>query len=284
MLLLLLCLLLCVFGPSVSHAGKLLLFPLDGSHWLSVLGVVQQLQQKGHEVVVITPEASVHIKEGPFYTLRKYPVPFQVENMTAYFTELGHSAFEQDPLLLRVVKAYKRVKRQSAMFLSGCSHLLHNAEFMASLEESHFDAVLTDPFLPCGSIVAQFLALPSVYFLNTLPCSLDLEATQCPAPLSYVPISMSLNSDHMNFLERVRNMLFALPQNFVCNVVYSPYASLASEILQKEVTIKDLLSPASIWLMRYDFVKDYPKPIMPNMVLIGGINCLQRKPLSQVCI
>ena len=29
---------------------------------------------------------------------------------------------------------------------------------------------------------------------------------------------------------------------------------------------------------------DYPRPIMPNMVFIGGVNCANRKPLSQVCI
>lgn len=280
--LLLLSILLCV--SSVSHAGKLLLLPIDGSHWLSIVGVIQQLQQKGHEIVVIAPEASIYIKEEAFYTLKKYPVPFQKENITASFVQLGRSVFEQDPFLQRVVKIYKKIKRDSAMLLSGCSHLLHNAEFMASLEESHFDALLTDPFLPCGSIVAQYLALPSVYFLHALPCSLDSAATQCPAPLSYVPKSMSLNSDHMNFLERVKNVLIALLQNFLCDVVYSPYASLASEILQKEVTVKDLLSPASIWLIRTDFVKDYPKPIMPNMVFIGGINCLQKKSISQVCI
>ncbi|XP_051010240.1 UDP-glucuronosyltransferase 1A1 isoform X1 [Acomys russatus] len=280
-LLLLPCLLLCVFGPSASHAGKLLVFPMDGSHWLSMLGVTQQLRQKGHEIVVIAPEASLLIKEEMFYTLKKYPVPFQKEDMEASFVELGRSVFEQDPFLLRVVKTYKKVKRNSAMLLSGCSHLLHNAEFMASLEESHFDVLLTDPFLPCGSIVAQYLALPAVYFLNGLPCGLDLAATQCPVPLSYVPLSMSLNSDHMNFLERVKNVLIALSQNSLCNVVYSPYASLASQILQKEVTVKDLLSPASIWLMRNDFVKDYPRPIMPNMVFIGGINCLPKKPISQ---
>lgn len=277
-------LLLCMFGPSVSHAGKLLLFPIDGSHWLSMLGVTEQLQQKGHEIVVIAPEASVHIKEGSFYTLRKYPVPFKKENLTASFVELGLSVFEQDPFLVRLVKTYEKVKRDSAMLLSGCSHLLHNAEFMVSLEESHFDALLTDPFLPCGSIVAQFLALPAVYFLNALPCGLDLEATQCPVPLSYVPKSMSVNSDRMNFLQRVKNVLIALSENLLCNVVYSPYASLATEILHKEVTVKDLLSYGSIWLMRNDFVRDYPRPIMPNMVFIGGINCLQKKPLSQVCI
>lgn len=284
LLLLLPYLLLCVFGPSASHAGRLLVFPMDGSHWLSMLGVIQQLQQKGHEVVVIAPEASIHIKEGSFYTLRKFPVPFQKENVTATLVELGRTAFNQDPFLLRVVKIYMKVKRDSSMLLAGCSYLLHNAEFMASLEESHFDALLTDPFLPCGSIVAQYLTVPTVYFLNTLPCSLDLEVTQCPVPLSYVPKSLSFNSDRMNFLQRVKNVLLAVSENFMCRVVYSPYGSLATEILQKEVTVKDLLSPASIWLMRSDFVKDYPRPIMPNMVFIGGINCLQKKPLSQVCI
>lgn len=282
--LLLVGLLLCVLGPSVSHAGKLLLLPMDGSHWLSMLGVLQQLQQKGHEVVVIAPEASLYIKEGSFYTLKKYPVPFKKEDMIASFVELGLNVFEEDPFLLRLIKTYKKVKRDSAMLLSGCSYLLHNAEFMASLEESHFDILLTDPFLPCGPIVAQFLALPSVFFLNALPCSLDSEATQCPFPLSYVPKSMSVNTDRMNFPQRVKNMLIALSENFLCNVVYSPYEPLASEVLQKEVTVKDLLSSASIWLMRNDFVRDYPRPIMPNMVFIGGINCLQKKPLSQVCM
>ncbi|XP_050019026.1 UDP-glucuronosyltransferase 1A1 isoform X6 [Alexandromys fortis] len=279
--LLLVGLLLCVLGPSVSHAGKLLLLPMDGSHWLSMLGVIQQLQQKGHEIVVIAPEASLHIKEGSFYTLKKYPVPFKKEDVIATIVELGLSVFEEDPFLLRLIKTYKKVKRDSAMLLSGCSHLLHNAEFMASLEKSHFDALLTDPFLPCGPIVAQFLALPAVYFLNALPCGLDLEATQCPFPLSYVPKSLSVNSDRMNFPQRVKNMLIALSENFLCNVVYAPYEPLASEVLQKEVTVKDLLSSASIWLMRNDFVRDYPRPIMPNMVFIGGINCLQKKPLSQ---
>jgi glucuronosyltransferase len=282
--LLVLGLLLCVLGPSVSHAGKLLLIPMDGSHWLSMLGVTQQLQQRGHEVVVIAPDSSVHIKEGSFYSLKKYPVPFQKEDLQTTFVELGHSVFENDSFLQRMVKLYKKVRKDSAMFLSCCTQLLHNKEFMASLQEGNFDAVLTDPFLPCGSIVAQFLALPSLYFLHALPCGLDFKATQCPRPLSYVPTIFSLNPDHMTFLQRVKNVLIALAENFLCSVVYSPYALLASEVLQRDVTVQDLLSSASIWLMREDFVKDYPRPIMPSMVFIGGINCLHKSPIPKVCI
>lgn len=277
-------LLLCALSPTVSHGGKLLLVPVDGSHWLSMLGVVRQLHQRGHDIVVLAPEASVHIKEAAFYSLKRYPVPFRREDVEATFIRLGHGVFENDSLLQRVVKTYKRVKEDSALILSACSHLLHNKELMASLVESSFDAVLTDPFLPCGPIVALYLALPAVFFLNALPCGLDSQGTQCPNPPSYVPRPLSLNSDHMTFLQRVKNMLIFLSENFLCNVVYLPYGPLASEILQKDVTVQDLLGSGSVWLLRSDFVKDYARPIMPNMVFVGGINCVSKKPLSQVCI
>ncbi|ELV09612.1 UDP-glucuronosyltransferase 1-1 [Tupaia chinensis] len=64
-------------------------------------------------------------------------------------------------------------------------------------------------------------------------------------------------------------------------MVYTPYAQLASEFLQRDVTVQDLLSSASVWLIRNDFVLNFPKPIMPNMVFIGGINCMSKAPLSQ---
>lgn len=276
-------LVLCVLGLAASQGRKLLVVPVDGSHWLSMRGVIQQLHQRGHDLVVLASDASVYIKEGAFYTLKRYPVPFKREDLEASFINLGHGVFENQPFLERVIKTYKRVKKNSALLLSICSHLLHNKEFMTSLAESNFDAVLTDPVLPCGPIVAQYLALPAVFFSNVLPCSLDFQGTQCPNPPSYVPRFLSFNTDRMTFLQRVENMLIALSENFLCSVVYSPYVSLASEVLQKDVTVQDLLSSASIWLLRSDFVKNYPRPSMPNIVFIGGINCAGQKPLSQVC-
>uniref|UniRef100_A0A8D1PXW7 UDP-glucuronosyltransferase n=1 Tax=Sus scrofa TaxID=9823 RepID=A0A8D1PXW7_PIG len=277
-------LLLCALGPTVSWGGKLLVIPVEGSHWLSMVGVIQQLQQKGHDTVVVAPDATMYIKEGAFYTLKTYPVPFRKEDLREAFVSLGHTIFENDPFLQRVLKIYKKVKKDSALLLSACSHLLHNKELMASLAASGFDAVFTDPFLPCGPIVAQYLGLPAVFFLNGLPCQLDFQGTQCPNPLSYVPRPLSGNSDHMTFLERVKNMLVALSEGFLCSAVYSPYAPLASEVLQRDVTVQDLLSSASVWLIRNDFVNNYPRPIMPNTVFIGGINCASKTPLSQVCI
>ena len=64
-------LLLCALCPSVSRGGKLLVVPVDGSHWLSLIGPLQPLQQKGHDIVVLAPNVSVYIKEEAFYTLKR---------------------------------------------------------------------------------------------------------------------------------------------------------------------------------------------------------------------
>uniref|UniRef100_A0A8D2PFX6 UDP-glucuronosyltransferase 1-1 n=1 Tax=Zosterops lateralis melanops TaxID=1220523 RepID=A0A8D2PFX6_ZOSLA len=158
-------------------------------------------------------------------------------------------------------------------------------ELMRYLEETKFDAVLTDPFLPCGQIVAEHLSLPSVYFLQQMPCGipcgLDFEATQCPNPPSYVPRAFTDLTDHMSFLQRVKNLLFDTQNLFLCDFAFQPYSKLASEFLQREVTVLDLLRKGSVWLLRLEFVLDYPRPLMPNIIPIGGVHCAH-KELPQV--
>lgn len=46
----------------LALGGKLLLVPMDGSHWLSMCSLLVALSQKGHEIVVVAPEVSVNMK------------------------------------------------------------------------------------------------------------------------------------------------------------------------------------------------------------------------------
>ncbi|KFQ44876.1 UDP-glucuronosyltransferase 1-3, partial [Nestor notabilis] len=137
--------------------------------------------------------------------------------------------------------------------------------------------VLTDPTQMCGPILAELLSIPSVYFLRGLPCGMDSDATQCPSPLSYVPRLFVNNSDNMTFTQRVKNVLVRMLEFVYCKPFFAPFEELADEFFQNQVTAMDLLSRGSIWLMRYDFVFEFPRPVMPNMVFIGGINCDQKK-------
>ncbi|KFW94654.1 UDP-glucuronosyltransferase 1-1, partial [Phalacrocorax carbo] len=130
---------------------------------------------------------------------------------------------------------------------------------------------------PWGQILALRLSIPSVFFLWGLPCSFDLQATQCPDPPSYVPRTFTDNSDRIMFIQQVENFFLKSSESFLCNFSYLPFELLASDILHRPVTVRELLSHRSIWLKRIDFGFAYPVPVMPNIVFIGGINCGKKK-------
>jgi glucuronosyltransferase len=89
--------------------------------------------------------------------------------------------------------------------------------------------------------------------------------------------------DAMTFKERVWNHISLLEEHLFCPYFFNKALEIASEILQSPVTTYDLFSHTSIWLLRTDFVLEFPRPVMPNTIFIGGINCHQGKPLSKVC-
>ncbi|NXN87862.1 UD11 glucuronosyltransferase, partial [Bombycilla garrulus] len=68
-----------------AAAGKLLVVPVDGSHWLSMREVVEMLQQKGHEVVVVAPEVSLHIKPSKNFVMKMFSGPITQEEMEKDF-------------------------------------------------------------------------------------------------------------------------------------------------------------------------------------------------------
>ncbi|NXI94338.1 UD11 glucuronosyltransferase, partial [Psophia crepitans] len=261
---------------SLAAGGKLLVVPVDGSHWLSMREVLDSLKQKGHEIVVVAPEVSLHIKPTKNFVMKMYPVPFTQEEMDRIFWRTSQDLFQEGSFLKKIIQTYEGVKNTSAMFLSTCTHLLYNKELLRYLEESKFDAVFTDPILPCGQILAEHLSVPSVVFLQQIPCGLEFEATQCPNPPSYVPRVFTDLTDRMNFFQRVKNLMFEFLNYLLCDFVFQPYAKLASEFLQRDVTVVDLLRQASIWLVKLDFVLQYPRPFMPNMIMVSGINCAHK--------
>uniref|UniRef100_A0A8C9RVJ1 UDP-glucuronosyltransferase n=1 Tax=Scleropages formosus TaxID=113540 RepID=A0A8C9RVJ1_SCLFO len=261
----------CTVGP--AQGGKLLVMPVDGSHWLSMEILVKELSRRGHDAVVLLPETSFLIRGSDHYRNEVFRVPYTIEELDAS------------------VNAFKRMDAQdffsnvqnllnfSNMQIKGCEGLLYDTPLMDRLQGEGFDIVLTDPFLPCGPLIAETFAIPPVYFLRGLPCGLEYEAIQCPTPPSYIPRFFSGNTDVMNFPQRVKNILFTIQEYFVCSKIYASFDELTSRYLGRDTTYGEVLSHGAVWLMRYDFTFEYPRPLMPNMVLIGGINCAKINPL-----
>ncbi|KAJ1187831.1 hypothetical protein NDU88_004600 [Pleurodeles waltl] len=266
----------------LTEGGKLLVVPQDGSHWLSMRPLVEELQRRGHEIVLVVPESNIMIETSHTYTVKTYHVPYTKEFLESKVRSMGHAVFSEKSILEKVVALYQRISNMTEMILSTCRHFLDNKELIQSLKESQFDALLIDPVFPCGQIVAEYLSIPSVFFMRAIPCSFNHEAAQCPSPASYVPRLFTTYTDRMVFFQRAKNMLMSFFDGLLCRAIYAPYGALASQFLQREVTALELFSGASLLLLRYDFLFEFPRPVMPNMVFIGGINCAKQMPLSQV--
>ncbi|XP_072528248.1 UDP glucuronosyltransferase 1 family, polypeptide B1 [Salminus brasiliensis] len=253
--------------------------PVDGSHWLSMKLLVSELASRGHHVLLLVPETSVLIEGSELMRIQTFPVPYGREELSSSMSGLQQDVFQRSPPLTDVLLNVQRLLSFTDTQVRGCEALLFNQTLMEKLKREDFNLLLTDPFLPCGSILAAALRLPSVYFLRGLPCGLDILAAQCPAPISYVPRFSVAVTDRMNFPRRLQNALMSAVELLLCRVMYRSFDELTARYLDKPVSYRELLGHGAIWLLRYDFTFEYPKPTMPNMVFIGGINCKRNAAL-----
>ncbi|XP_076015155.1 UDP-glucuronosyltransferase-like [Genypterus blacodes] len=267
---------LCCLSLGPVQGGKVLVMPVDGSHWLSMQILVKELAVRGHEVVVLVPETSLLIRGSDDYRTEVFQSPFTKAELDNVFKGLKDGVFTKQSTFA-FVEDVKRLINFTSMQVNSCISLLDNEAQMSRLRGEDFEILLTDPFLPCGSVLAHLFNIPAVYFLHGLPCGMDLKANHCPSPNSYVPVFYSGNTDVMNFPQRVKNMVMSVVESYLCRVMYVHFDELSSKYLG--MTYKDLLGEGAIWLLRSDFTFEWPKPILPNMVMIGGINCEKRAPL-----
>ncbi|XP_051563930.1 UDP-glucuronosyltransferase-like isoform X1 [Myxocyprinus asiaticus] len=272
---------LCWSSSQPVQAEKVLVIPVDGSHWLSMRILVEELSQRGHEMVVLVPEISVLIGSSGNYITKSFHVPYSSDELSSQLDIIRKSAFDKPPEFTDIFTNLGNLMKFTSMQVKGCEGLLYDESLMKSLREMGFDAMLTDPFLPCGTILAEAFSLPAVYFLRGIPCRLDEAAAQCPTPPSFVPRFFTGFSDKMNFPQRVKNTIMSVFEMYLCRLLFASFDELASRYLQKDTTYKELLGHGAVWLLRYDFTFEYPRPLMPNMVQIGGINCAKKGPLAK---
>ncbi|NP_958812.3 UDP glucuronosyltransferase 1 family, polypeptide A6B precursor [Mus musculus] len=259
---------------------KLLVVPQDGSHWLSMKEIVEHLSERGHDIVVLVPEVNLLLGESKYYRRKIFSVPYSLEELQTRFRTFGRNQFVPGAPLMGPLREYRNSMLTLEMFFSNCQSLLKDSATLSFLRENKFDALFTDPAMPCGVILAEYLNLPSVYLFRGFPCSLEHMLGQSPSPVSYVPRFYTKFSDHMTFPQRLANFIVNILENYLYYCLYSKYEIIVTDLLKRDVSLPSL-HQNSLWLLRYDFVFEYPRPIMPNMIFIGGINCKKKGKLTQ---
>lgn len=275
---------LCVcllLASGFAQAGRLLVVPMDGSHWFTMQSVVEKLIHRGHEVVVVVPEVSWQLRKSLNFTVKTYSISHTIEDLNREFKFFMDAQWKpQHEGLVPILGS--PAQRFFELLFSHCRDLFNDKKLVEYLKQSSFDAVFLDPFDVCGLTVAKYLSLPSVVFGRTMFSHYLEEGAQCPSPPSYVPRAHLKLIGTMTFTERVWNHLAYMMERAFCPTLFKVATEIASEVLQTPVTMDDLVSQVSMWLLRTDFMLEVPRPMMPNIVFVGGINCHQGKPISKV--
>ncbi|NXV63414.1 UD11 glucuronosyltransferase, partial [Molothrus ater] len=112
--------------------------PVDGSHWLSMREVLDILRQRGHEVVVVAPEVSMHIKPSKNFVMKMFSVPYSKQELEKDFQAFFHVSFEEGTFFERFFHVLEGMKRITDLEFSSCEQLLQNKKLIRYLEESKF--------------------------------------------------------------------------------------------------------------------------------------------------
>lgn len=274
--------------PSVQ-GGKILVFPVDGSHWVNMNLLIESLHARGHEVTVVRTATSWYVKENaPHYHSITVTLPeaISIEEQDFFVTFLvkmlaiqkeGASVIGFVNFYWEMLGSLSKIHQQASLL---GVEIFENKTLLQSLRDTQFDMVLLDPGLPVGVLVAHELKLPTVFNVRWITSG-EGHFVVAPSPSSYVPTSGHAVSDKMTFGQRVKNTFhYALNMCIDKFIVCPHYDRLVDRYFGPDVNFYHLLQGADIWLMRVDFVFEFPRPTMPNIVYIGGFQCKPSEPLS----
>ncbi|XP_072102783.1 UDP-glucuronosyltransferase 2A2-like [Mobula birostris] len=281
-------LLLAVLIPGVACAN-ILVVPVDGSHWINMRLLLQDLHARGHSLTVLHSSSSLFIREEP--TLyRSITVPaaeklgimedrqmfsrLLVETLEVFRNGYTPLAFLQNNRNLR------RIVSESHKAVRGfITQLFEDQQLMAKIKGAGFQLVITDPLYPTGAMVAWHLGLPLVNNARFVTNG-DCHQLLAPSPISYVPVVGSRLTDSMTFSQRLTNTIqYFIATTLMGRLVESGYEEMCQHYLGPSTSLRKVVLAADVWLMRVDFVLDFPRPTLPNMVYVGGFQCKPAQPL-----
>ena len=207
----------CYFNS--GNCGKVLVWPVEYSHWINIKTILDELVSRGHEVTVMTSSASILINTRKEFGIKfeNFPVSLTKGDFEYIFKDLLEkwTYMGKDSFLSYFSAVQSLFWKYSDVSMKMCKEVVSNKKLITKLQESRFDVLLADAIGPCGELLAEILKVPLVYSLRFSPgFSIEKYSGGLSFPPSYVPVIMSELSDQMTFMERVKNMIYVLYFDF----------------------------------------------------------------------
>ena len=270
--------LILLLSCHLATAYKILLLPTPfQSHLNYFIPLGEGLVEGGHKVHMILSSGSGgidKIKQKGIHTLLYRPP----DGVCQLATDAFHKDVSDAMLANPDVQALAAVVAPAVS--RECDNFLGDDDVMKAASKLNFDLAIVDGlfFARCLYLFPVKLGVPYV----TLTTFQEVWPARIPALPSFVPFHYAEFSEKMTFVERLGNTLINII--WILNSRTSPPLSPPirdkyTDVLAR-VNFDELILDSKLWFFNSDIMLDYPKPLMPNVVHIGGMSPRPGKPLE----
>jgi glucuronosyltransferase len=236
---------------------------------------LKALVAKGHELVVV----SYFPQEEP---VARYTDIVLEDSLMTSSLERGVSVEQVQSVKNPVTNALALAKYG----VLACETVLSHPSVKKLIKsDEKFDVVInevfhTDCFLPFAH---KFKAI-SIGVSSSVLMPWANDRLGNPDNPSYIPNLFTSYSDRMNFIERIKNAMTSV----LYKVIYRFYSDYPTQQLVHEhfgqdiPDVAELAMNTSLLLVNSHFSLNAPRPLVPNIVEIGGLHITRPKPLPKV--
>uniref|UniRef100_A0A8C0HZH3 UDP glucuronosyltransferase family 2 member A1 complex locus n=1 Tax=Balaenoptera musculus TaxID=9771 RepID=A0A8C0HZH3_BALMU len=260
---------------------------LDDSHWLNIKIILEELNQRNHNVTVQASSATLFVNsiDDSLVNFEVISVSYKKSNIDSLTEHLIMLWIDHRPTPLTLWTVHKELGKLLHTFFINiqiCDGVLKNPKLMARLQKGGFDVLLDDPVTICGEVALKS-GIPFMYTSRFSPASaVERHCGKIPAPASYVPAALSELTDQMTFGKRAKNTTSYPLQDYIFQSYWGEWNSYYSKILGRPTTLCETMGKAEIWLIRTYWDFEFPRPYLPNFEFVGGLHCKPAKPLPKV--
>lgn len=253
-------------------------FPLR-SHFSSFSKLFKTLAMKGHTLTVIS------------YYSENISLPnyrhVDIGNMDK-ITNLLSSSVDFKKITRNRLSTYLDVSKVAMFGHLACDMFFKSVTVQNFLkEENTFDLIfLEDFFSECVWPIVQKYRSPVVRLVSQTLFPWNGRLLANPLATSYVPNIYMPQEHNMSFFDRLENSIvnLYLLLFFELNMVPKQTEIAKKYVQVNEHTFDTKYFNTSIVLMNTHYVFQHPRPLVPNMIEVGGIHIVEAQKLPQVSL
>ena len=269
---------------SVSSGANILIFSGygEGSHFTTAAHIGLELIQRGHNVTSIISNAYEYRTnesryENMNFEVFHHNVPVEeVHGRLARNTEAVFDGTWYMTVIANLSALMDEVR-------DDCQALFNDDTLLKRLRDADFDFALVDPIWPCSILVAEYAASKGfATLLITAYMSHNAVPAGNPSDLATIPEMSTGFTNRMTFDQRVINVvtgLFGFWSKYAANI-YTPI--MRAHDICPGLEMSDLYGRAQMVIANIDFAMEFPIPLQPHFIHVGGLTTRLAEYLPEV--